>query len=47
MTEIWSGLKASLQEGRAKTIEVIIIKLKSDEIKTYDVKKLRQIFWGK
>lgn len=44
MQDIWAGLKASLQKGRAKSIEGIIIRLKNDELKRYDAKKLRGLF---
>jgi hypothetical protein len=47
MQDIWSGLKAALQKGRAKSIETIIIRLKSGDLKKYEVAKLRKIFKGK
>jgi hypothetical protein len=45
MVQIWAGLKAALQKGRAKTIETVIIKFKTGEVKTYDVERLRGIFY--
>jgi len=44
MQDIWAGLKSSLQKGRAETIETIIIRLKSGEVKRYDTNKLREVF---
>jgi hypothetical protein len=44
MTDVWAGLKAALQDGRAKTVKTIIIRLNSGEIKRYDVSKLRLVF---
>ncbi|GHT49182.1 hypothetical protein AGMMS49982_02070 [Bacteroidia bacterium] len=44
MYDIWLGIKAALQGGRAKSIETIIIRMKNGEIKKYDVAKLRKIF---
>ncbi|NDV45494.1 hypothetical protein D0T49_00305 [Paludibacter sp. 221] len=46
MQEIWAGLKAALQKGRAKPIETVIIKMKSGEVKKYKVEKLRKVFKG-
>ncbi len=45
MTEIWQGLKASLQHNRAKTIKTIIVRLNNEVVKKYDVEKLRKIFF--
>ena len=44
MIEIWSGLKAALQDGRAANVKHIIIKMNSGELKKYDADKLRAIF---
>jgi hypothetical protein len=44
MYDIWVGLKAALQNGRAKSIETIIIKLNNGELKRYDAEKLRSVF---
>lgn len=42
--EIWKGLKAAFQKGRAETIETVIIRLKTGEIKKYDAGKLKRVF---
>ncbi|GHT49105.1 hypothetical protein AGMMS49982_01800 [Bacteroidia bacterium] len=47
MTDVWAGLKAALQDGRAKTLTTIIIRFYTGEIKRYDVDKLRLVFKGK
>jgi len=44
MYDIWLGIKAALQGGRAKNIKTIIIKMKSGEVKRYEVWKLRKVF---
>ena len=44
MQDIWAGLKAALQGGRARTIETVIIKLEDNELKRYEIKKIRKIF---
>jgi hypothetical protein len=44
MYDIWLGIKAALQRGRAKVIKTIIIKMSDGEVKTYDVDKLHKVF---
>lgn len=44
MYDIWLGLKSALQDGRAKTIEDIIIRLKDGSIKLYKSDSLRKVF---
>lgn len=44
MLDIWQGLKASLQNGRARSIEDIIIRMHDGEVKRYKTKKLREVF---
>lgn len=47
MLEIWGGLKAALQDGRAMSVQTIIIKTKNGELKRYSTSMLRKVFKGK
>ncbi|MDR0738528.1 MAG: hypothetical protein LBF39_05590 [Prevotellaceae bacterium] len=44
MYDIWLGIKAALQKGRAKVIKTIIIKMLDGKVKIYDADKLRKVF---
>ena len=44
MLDIWHGMKSALQEGRAESIETIIIRKSNGELKRYDTNKLRSVF---
>jgi hypothetical protein len=47
MIDIWKGMKAAFQDGRAKIIETVIIKMKDGEIKKYDADWIRKVFHKK
>jgi len=44
MLEIWKGLKATLQDERAKTLKKIIIRFIKRVTKTYEVGNLKKRF---
>jgi hypothetical protein len=44
MYDIWLGIKAALLGGRAASVETIVIRMRSGEVKRYSVSKLRSVF---
>lgn len=46
-SELFAGLRAALQPGRAKTIETVIIMFNNKEIKRYDTAKFREMLYKK